>query len=420
MKILHLVSGRSGGGAARGAYCLHTALREMGLDSTILTNSRDIPSSVFVESLAETFWKNVKCLALPHLGALPTRLYRHRLGHIFSTGFEGLNVLEHSAYRKADLIHLHWINGLVSTRVIGRMTKPIVWTMRDMWPFTGGCHYSLDCERYSVGCGKCPELGSARLCDLSRMVARSKARKLPKRVHPVGISGWLTECARKSRILGNTPVCTISNNIDTRALFPIEKQVARSALHLSDDMKIVLVGAQRVADFYKGFDLFVAAISHMDKRRYHFVFFGAVERSILDELDIKFTALGSLFDTITLRLVYSAADVFVAPSRMDAFGKTLAEAMACGTPVVSFDATGPKDIVRHRQTGYSAKAFEARDLANGIEWVLSLSRDEYDVLSRAAREHVVTTFDSRVIASQYVSLYKRILGQPCEGGPAPP
>ena len=119
--------------------------------------------------------------------------------------------------------------------------------------------------------------------------------------------------------------------------------------------------------------------------------------------------LGFLSDTLSLRLLYAAADVFVAPSLMDAFGKTLAEAMACGTPVVCFDATGPKDIVEHRVTGYKATPFDPADLAAGIQWVLDLPREWHDALRRDARERAVKRFDSRVIAGQYKALYEEML-----------
>jgi len=96
---------------------------------------------------------------------------------------------------------------------------------------------------------------------------------------------------------------------------------------------------------------------------------------------------------------------------MDAFGKTLAEAMACETPVVCFDATGPKYIVDHKVNGYKAKPFDIRDLANGIDWVLNLNEKEYTYLCKNAREKVLREFDSRVIAKKYIELYKEVLNE---------
>ena len=137
--------------------------------------------------------------------------------------------------------------------------------------------------------------------------------------------------------------------------------------------------------------------------------FGRDAGAGLATLGLGHTHLGFLGDTLALRLAYASADVFVAPSLMDAFGKTLAEAMACGTPVVCFDATGPKDIVEHRVSGYKAVPFEAMDLEAGIEWVLSLPGEQHDALRRNARARAVERFDSRVIASRYKALYEELL-----------
>ena len=92
---------------------------------------------------------------------------------------------------------------------------------------------------------------------------------------------------------------------------------------------------------------------------------------------------------------------------MDAFGKTLAEAMACGTPVVCFDATGPKDIVDHQVNGYRAKPFDPADIACGIEWVCQ-HKNPTD-LAYAAREKVISSFDFKVIAKQYIDLYNETI-----------
>ena len=145
----------------------------------------------------------------------------------------------------------------------------------------------------------------------------------------------------------------------------------------------------------------------MDKTKYFLCFFGKLDSKIIENLGFEYKNFGYLNDNISLRLTYSCADVFVAPSLMEAFGKTLAESMACRTPAVCFDATGPKDIITHKVDGYKAKPFEGEDLANGIEWVLN--NDNYDKLCRNARKKVMENFDIKVIAEKYKKLYKEII-----------
>jgi glycosyltransferase involved in cell wall biosynthesis len=414
MKVLHLVAGELSGGAARGAYWLHRAEVDLGIDSTLLTNGRDDLGDTSVVALGSTRAKRALAAVGAEVGRLPTYLYPNREKRIFNTGFYGLDFTRHPAYKSADLLHLHWINGLVAMRTLKKVRKPIVWTMRDMWPMTGGCHYAMggECDRYRVGCGKCPQLGSGMVMDLSRFVVANKIAALPMSMQLIGISHWLSDRARESRVFSGNPVETISNNIDTRLFFPVEPCVARSILGIPRGRRIVLIGAQWVSDFYKGFDLFAQAMQRIDTQEVHLVLFGNVRHRDVKELGVAYSDLGFLSDTVSLRLAYAAADVFVAPSRLEAFGKTLAEAMACGTPVVCFDATGTSDIVEHGVTGYKAKPFVSADLARGIAWVLSRTDEQHQEMREKARARAVALFDSRVIAEQYRDLYERMLGEP--------
>jgi glycosyltransferase involved in cell wall biosynthesis len=409
LKVLHLAAGSLSGGAARGSYWLHRGLSELGVDSFFLTNSRERVSATGVGTLAETTSQKLKCTMLPRLGGLPKYLYRNRKPWIFNTGFEGVDFTKHPAYKEADILHLHWINGLVAMRTLRKAKKPMVWTLRDMWPLTGGCHYAMGCTRYELGCGQCPQLGSQKRSDLSRLVVANKEASLPKTMRVVGISRWLTECAAKSEVFRDFEVQTIGNNIDTNEFFPIDQAVAKQVLDLPVDKKIILIGAQSVSDFYKGFDLCLDALQRLQRPDLHLVLFGRTTPEQLAAIPHQVTSLGFLADSVSMRLAYSAADVFIAPSRMDAFGKTLAESMACGTPVVCFDATGPADIVEHQVTGYKAQPFDSLDLARGIEWVLGRDKSESQQLRHASRERAVRLFDSRVIAKQYLHLYEEML-----------
>lgn len=412
MKVLHLVAGELSGGAARGAYWLHCALRELGVESVLLTNGAENLGDSSVVAIGSSRTHRLKCALLGELWKLPLYLYRKRQKRIFHTGLEGLNFMAFDAYKNASVVHLHWINGLVAMRAFGKIKKPLVWTMRDMWPLTGGCHYALDCRRYRVGCGQCPQLGSGVDTDLSQWVVRNKRACLPKQLKIVGVSDWLTECARESRVFSGYCIETISNNVDTRQFLPIDMAVARNILGIPFDKHVVLVGAQRISDFYKGFDLFVKAIKTVRRRDIHVLVFGEATGDDVAGLEVSYTRLGFLCDIVSLRLAYSAADVFVAPSRMDAFPKTLVEALSCGTPVVCFDATGPRDIVEHQVTGFKAKAFDPEELGFGIQWVLSRDKETRERFRQNARDRAVTRFDSLVIAKQYIAIYDRISASP--------
>lgn len=416
MKVLHIIAGDIKGGAARGALWLHQGLLDKQVESRILTNSKETLGNHTITSVAQSTRELISNAIRARVDQLPVVLYRNRKTEIFSTAITGYNFLKHPLFDWADIIHLHWINGgFINIRHLAKVKKPIVWTIRDLWPITGGCHIALDCTKYQTDCGACPQLASTRQYDLSRYTIRRKRKYIPASTTLVGISNWISDCARQSSLFKDFNILTISNNIDCKDFFPIEKSTARKLLNLPSEGKILLIGAQKITDQSKGFDKFIEAMNHLEETPF-LLFFGKIDSAFFENTKLKGKSLGFLSDTISLRIVYSAADVFVAPTLMDSFGKTLAEAMACGTPVVCFDATGPKDIVDHLINGYKAKPYSAEDLATGIKWVLSNSGDD---LSAKARQKALNNFDSSIIAAKYQDLYAQLLEQKASTIPTP-
>jgi glycosyltransferase involved in cell wall biosynthesis len=410
MRILHIVAGDLRGGAARGAYCLHKGLKKLGIESKILTTSKETLGDSDVVSLNSTKKEKVISLLRSRLDSLPTIIYKNRKKVIFSTSFWGYDFTKSEVYKWTDIIHLHWINaGMVNIRDLSKVDKPMVWTMRDMWPMTGGCHvaWAMGCDNYKNNCGYCKQLGSNNKYVLSYFVLKRKKKYLPKTMKIVGISNWLSKCAKESSLFRGFDVRTIHNNIDCEEFFPIDKIIAREVLGIKTQKKIILVGAQNLNTFYKGFDKFIETVNKLDKNKYYLSFFGKIDDSAVEKLGFEYKSFGVLNDFVSLRLLYSAADVFVASSLMESFGKTLAEAMACGTPVVCFDATGPKDIVDHQINGYKAKPFDTNDLSNGIEWVLE-SDERWQILSQNARQKVLENFEMTKVALKYKELYEEI------------
>ncbi|MDG5814686.1 glycosyltransferase family 4 protein [Chitinispirillales bacterium ANBcel5] len=408
MNILHIVSGNLNGGAFRGAYWLHKGLQKIGVDSIMLTNSRDTGNDDSIVSIRKNPKSKIVAEIRPRLDRLPLLFYRNRSKKIFSTAITGFDFTKTAEYRNADIIHLHWINaGFVNIKDLKQITKPIVWTLRDMWPMTGGCHYSIQCNNFKTGCGNCWQLSSKRSLDLSRFILKRKLKHLPYNMKLIGISNWMSSLAQSSILFKQHDIRTIYNNINCKEFFSIEKTTAREILGIKTDKKILLCGSTNISDFYKGFSKLADALQNLNKNRIMLLFFGSASNEFLTSLGYEYKSLGFLNDNISLRLAYSASDVFVAPSLMDAFGKTIAESMACGTPTVCFNATGPGEIVDHKINGYAATPFEPDDLAKGIKWVLE--HPNYQALTQKARKKVLTNFDNSVIAKKYYDLYQELL-----------
>jgi glycosyltransferase involved in cell wall biosynthesis len=408
LSVLHVIAGDLRGGAARGAFWLHEGLISNRVSSHVFTNSKVDGRALDITSVNTGRTGRLRCVASSQADSVLKAPYRKRRNVTFSTGATGFDFTKTEIYERADIVHLHWINsGLVNVRHLASVSKPIVWTLRDMWPFTGGCHYAFDCAGYEAACGNCPQLGSSIKYDLSRVIWKRKRRYFPNNIAVVGLSKWLSSEAKKSSLFKDNDVLTIPNCIDTEEFSPVDKLSARDALGIHTTKCVVLVGANNLEEFYKGFDKFRESLEFLEKSKYLLCFFGRFSGEGIADCGFEWRSLGYLSDTISLRLVYSCADVFVAPSIMEAFGKTIVESMSCGTPVVCFDATGPKDIVRHKIDGFKANPFEPAGLAEGIKWVNSYA--DAKELSLTVRTRATNEFDNRLVAKRYIQLYKKLL-----------
>ena len=405
MKILHLSTSDTKGGAARAAYRLHSGLKSQGVDSSMLVqykNSED--EDVYgPDGPVGKIWSRVR----RKFDRLPSWLYSDRDPELFSSAWTPENRGTRIKRQNPDIIHLHWIAaGFLKPATIGNLDVPIVWTLHDMWPFTGGCHYSKSCSKYRQRCGKCPHLGSTRAEDLSRSVWQRKYSAWEStNFHVVGPSRWIANCAKKSTLFSEADISVIPNGLNVDSFRPEPSDVIRT--QLSVDNKTNLVGFAFNDAEHKGMDLMHDAINLCDASGadIQFVQFGSENETVVDG---KNTYNVGFLDDDDLRALYNEVDAIVVPTRTETFGQVASEALASGTPVVAFDATGPKDIVNHKTTGYLAEPFDPRDLVKGIKWVVQdSSRNEK--LSHEARKAAEERFSIRTVASQYEKLYKSII-----------
>lgn len=411
MKILHISGQSHKTGAGRGALWLHEGLLAQNVDSNILFQKSKLQAqgvSTVHNGPLGALHRSLKARS----DAKPLRQYPDRTS-AFSVGHAGNDLRKHPLYKAADLIHLHWINrGMLSIKQIGLIDKPLVWTLRDMWPVTGGCHYDMGCGLYKTQCAMCPVLGSGETPDLSsRQQAAKQSTWSSSPMHLVSISHWLDECTRQSTVFrehDKVRFSVIPNGVDVEQFFPEDKLSARAALNLPADERVILVGAQNLSDEHKGFGQFLSCLEYLEQPCVVAVF-GQLQSEVSGRLPASHKSLGFINSNDTLRLAYSAADVFVAPSLQEAFGKTLVESLACGTPVVCFNTTGPRDIIEHKVHGYRADAESAESLAHGIDWLGSQSTEEARYISAACRDRAVSTYGIDVIAHQYIDLYENVL-----------
>lgn len=402
------------GGAAIATHRLHLALRSIGVDSHMRVQYKHSGEQFVIGP--ETKVEKALALARPQLEALATKLYSGKPNAIYSPAILPNRSLASEANRLgADIAHLFWINAaFMRIEAIADIKQPIVWTLHDMWPFTGGCHYDDACGKFRDACGACPVLQSDQENDLSRRVWQRKQRswdKLPMTI--VATSHWLADMARESSVFGSKRIEVLPNPIDTERYKPIDKRVAREAWGLPQDKKLMLFSAFRAtADKRKGNQFLLPALEQLARSSWgkdaELLVIGAHAPAEDIDLGMKIHYMGYLNDEISQVLLYSAADVTVAPSMQENLSNTVMESLACGTPVVAFDIGGMPDLIDHEKSGYLARPFEPKDLAHGIVWVLE-DETRHAMLRRHARKKVEASYAMDTVARQYRELYQDIL-----------
>lgn len=404
MRVLHVSgAGVSGGGAARATYRLHTGLREADVDSRVLVGYDDT-SDPTVDGTSGVRGRLGQA-ARRRINKLPLYRYPNRDSELFSPAWVPERRLAQIRAHDPDIVHLHWVaGGFLRPKTIAAIDVPVVWTLHDMWPFTGGCHYSKSCTRYTQACGNCPHLDSDQSRDLSRVTWKQKRAAWQETdLTVVSPSQWLAREAAQSSLFADSRIEVIHNGVDTDEFRPRPRSSGTKKFNLNDEMKYVLFGAA-YSTRRKGGDLLRDALDCIsDTPDISAITFGGTSLES-STVPISHTHLGWLSDN-DLQLAYSTADVMVVPSRQEAFGQTASEALASGTPVVAFDTGGLRDIVDHKRTGYLAEALDPTALADGIKWVIS-NTDQH--LRQQARESAVHRFSLSKVANQYHELYDEI------------
>lgn len=409
MKVLQVSGTDRIGGAGIAAYRLHQSLQQIDIDSQMLVMRKTTsdPSvhriSAYLNRwgrLQRRYAQNRHAQNLKQNPQKPESAYWSLNNQPYPIA-DAINAFD------ADIVHLHWIgDNYLPTQQLSKITAPIVWTLHDMWAFTGGCHYSADCQQYQHACGNCPQLSNTQSDDISNQILQQKKQSwLDMPMTMISPSQWLADCVRSSSVLRSKSIQVIPNGIDCQQFKPIDSATARHALNLPQDKKLVLFGAFGGADDpRKGFTYLRDTLQLLpDDADIELVFFGSDNPQNLD-VNLPVNQVGRLADSVSIALLYSACDVFVAPSTQDNLPNTILESLACGTPCVAFDTGGIPDMIQHKNNGYLARLRDNNDLAKGIQWTL-----KQDISPTAIHQQIAEQYALTHIAGQYGELYQSLI-----------
>ena len=412
--MLHVSTYDIAGGAARAAHRLHTGLRRAGVDSRMYVKERQVADDAITAcdrsfTLPQRGWRYLKARRMKRrLAAYDATRPAGHAGFTQARVLDGKRVVRQLP--DADIYNLHWINRFVDPLLFfGSVGKPAVWTLHDMNPFTGGCHYDDGCSRFTDRCGACPQLGSADASDLSRANWERKAAAYAgANVQVVCPSRWLAEEARRSSLLGRFDITVVPHGVDTAEYAPRDAAAARPALGIPSGARVVLFAADSTRDTRKGLHLLLDVLQGLAGSLDE-LFLLSMGRGGTDlHIPVPHVHLGALGVDRMLALAYNLADVFVLPSRQDNLPNTVLESMACGTAVVAFDTGGVPDMVRPQETGLLAPRGDGPALGEAMRYMLTHDH-ERNRMGRQARAVVEREYTLELQANRYRSLYEKRL-----------
>jgi len=312
----------------------------------------------------------------------------------------------------ADVVNLHWVtDGFLSIEEIGKITKPIVWSMYDMWPFSGTEHYGVDSSeaRWRTGYTRDNRPSDESRWDIDRRVWERKRSRWAA-MHMVPASSWLEDSVHASALMRGWPVTRIPHVVDTDAFAPMDQREARYLRGLPDSGPLLLfLASAGITDQRKGFDLLEEALERvrLDHPGVKVVVAGPRTPNYTSPSGVPIMWQGNIEGNEALRALYCSADLLVTPSREDNMPLTAMEAQSCGVPVVAFNTGGLPDIVVNEDTGLLVSPGNTQQLGAAISRLIA----DQMLLSRMASQAVIharQTWSPPVVAARYQEIYDNI------------
>jgi len=415
LRILHLNSWQRGG-SGLAARRIHSLLLESGADSLycFVRGEPEGPAQIRLKRARSNL------IAACRVAGAVVRNVRHGLppgwrsrpGEISCAEIRArLPVFPADAFA-GRIPHLHWTEGLLDIPSFFRRLRPgspVVCTLHDLAHATGGCHYPGACERYAENCGDCPVLGipGERLSSHNLRLRASVAERF--QLHVVANSHWTETRARRSRAFRNAAsIRTIHYGLDTRQFTPALREEARREFGVPGDLRLLGFSADILDDPRKGWPTLQAALRSLPgDLKFGTLLLGGSTDAPPPAGGCWHRTVGYTAERATVARFHAALDLFIMPSREEAFGQVAIEAMASGVPVIVTDQSGACDVVEPGVTGYVVPADGVAELAAGIRLLLSDPAGARR-MGAAGRAVAVDRFTQERERDAYLRLYRTL------------
>lgn len=415
MKVL-IVNTYDNGGAAKASLRLANGLRERGtevnfllkrkndltLDTHVLEPKKYIIFKKYLFKIIRKL-KKYDFFKSDYDNFLKERSKKLELFSIPNSSFD---ITSSPLYKEADIINLHWVSDFLDfSTFFKKNSKPVVWTLHDMNPFSGGEHY----EEIYLGINE-NGFPKKRIISSKEVSVFKKIKKIKKEallnvknLNIVSPSIWLANKAKESDIFKDRPIYCIPNSIDTSIYKPKDIRESKKYFKIPHNKKMILFVADSVTANRKGFVFLEKAIESINNKE---VVLCVIGKNKLKSNFSNIIQLGVIKDDNLMSLAYSAADVFVIPSLMDNLPNTVLESIMCGTPVIGFPVGGIPDMITNGFNGLITNEISVESLVESINQFLE-GIDKYkrkDIYKEAFNKYNLS-----VQAKAYEDLYKSIL-----------
>jgi len=399
LKILFVSRFEKQGGASMAMNRLRESLVADSHDVEVLSSDAKTDWTGFQQGKAEQMLGKV--------------LWRAGLDHLHTRG--SFRLANSDWLESFDVIHLHNLHAgffnYLALPLLARR-KPVVWTLHDMWAFTGHCGYSMECARWKTGCGKCPHLHTYPYMhrDASALEWRLKRWSYDQsQLNITAPSRWLAEQARSSPLLGKHPVLHIPYSIDTQIWKPAPRAEARQRFGLPADAIVLLAVANDLTEPRKGGKQLLDILQGLPtavKEKCVLLVAGKGNSGPFETSGVRVFQAGYLETERDRSLLYSAADLMLFTSMADNLPLVLMEAMACELPVVAFDVGGVSDLVRDHESGSLVAPFDTGRYAESLLHLLA-EADLRQAMGQKGRQLMASEFSQKREASAFLDLYAR-------------
>jgi glycosyltransferase involved in cell wall biosynthesis len=420
MKIL-IVNSYDVGGAAKACIRLHEGLLDKEIDSTILfkVKQKSISNSVQFKKLPAKktkiqriklkiyrILKELKIIKPKPVKKQSAIVDRHLNLEMFSFPNSNFDITESELYKEADIINLHWVAEFLDYETFFKKnTKPVIWTLHDMNPFSGGEHFTeefLGINKKGKPIKRVISESEKKIFS-KNIIFKKNALKNASNLHIVVLCNWMKNEVKKSILFKDYPIHLIANGINTNVFKPREKAFSREILNIPQNKKVILFVSDSLINNRKGFAFLDKAFEELKKED---IFLCAIgKKNNLKHNNDNILELGSISDERLMSIAYSAADVFVIPSLMDNLPNTVLESIMCGTPVVGFPVGGIKDMIEDGVNGLLTKDISVASLVEALTLFLRTSGN-YNCLD--IRKRALKKYSQNVQSKHYINLFESI------------